>query len=350
MTLSAVGSVFSSSEDQQHSHPSQSSRLTTPKRHSKQEDRVQQQQLSPVSPVLSPAAASSGGGGGLAEDSSLLTDLSFTPPHPYTQLNILSSGRKPADHSPASQEQLLGELSSRNQRVSEKLHHLATSLEQWTSIVAASPGAAESLAVGGGEEDPVIIQRIKEHLIPDIVSRLRYLSGTLDGTIDLNDYEETFGGDSVGSSSVSDIVSRDLNASFPAGNDGSVLSASSTLTPSRPMNGSRLISRAYDSDDSVFPSPPPVSSSKFSPNPKPGPAVLLNRHTAEPTLSDWVGAGRGDPSDLSLDDGADDISPIQILYAKPSHLAAKTSSQPSPSTFPTTRPKQSSSAPVPHPL
>jgi hypothetical protein len=352
MTLSAVGSVFSSSEDQQHPHPSHGSRLsshlTPPKRNSKPDP---QHQLSPVSPALSPVASSIEGA---AHDSSLLTDMSFTPPHPYTQLNILSSGRKPAaDHSPPSQVQLIGDLSSRNQRVSEKLHHLATSLEQWTNIVAASSNTTESLSSGEGE-DLVTIQRIKEHLIPDIVSRLRYLSGTLEGTIDLNDYEETFGGDSVGSSSVSDIVSRDLNSSFAA-NDTSVVSATSTLTPSRPANSSRLISRAYDSDDSsVFPSPPPASAQVAKPQPKPSPTPPLRKsRTVEPTLSDWVGTGRGrEPLDLPLDDDSDNISPIQILYSKPSHLAAKPS-QTSSSTFPTSKPSNKpsgSSTSVPHPL
>ncbi len=37
------------------------------------------------------------------------------------------------------------------------------------------------------------VKRVREHLIPDIVSRLRYLSGSLDGTVEVGDYEDIFG-------------------------------------------------------------------------------------------------------------------------------------------------------------
>jgi hypothetical protein len=172
-------------------------------------------------------------------------------------------------------------------------------------------------------------QRVKEHLIPDMVSRLRYLSGVLDGTIDSNDYDEIFGGDSLGCSGIlspadlANLQRQRQGRLQDHGNDDSIISASSTLTPSRPAaaaSSSRLISRAYDSDDSSVmpPSPAPTS---------PAPATSLPVRSQEVTLRDWVGSGRGDPlADPSVEElleiGGENVSPIQILYSKPSRVAA----------------------------
>lgn len=295
MTLSAVGSaVFSSSDDHQNSkNPS----IVTPSKN----ERAQQQQLSPV---LSPTSPSSSTVGGVHDSS--FSDMTFTPPHPSTQLKILSSEK--ANHFSHHPQPQPGDFSARCHGVSEKLHHLATSLEQWTMLVLNSSGSSMS-NIAEDKDNPMTIQRVKDHLVPDMVSRLRYLSGVLDGTIDLKDYDEIFGSDSLGSSNVlPDLTLAERN-------DDSVLSATSTLTPSRPVNSSRLISRAYDSDDST----------NFQPSPAPQPTSQKD----DVLLSDWKGSGRSSDPDHTLDDfePGTNISPIQILYSKPSNQKLKYSRQ-----------------------
>lgn len=339
MTLSAVGSVFSSSDTETHplkgagpavggTTVGSSAHQTPPKRNSKNGLWTPHQQLaSPSSPVLSPAASSVGG-----HDNSSLTDLSFTPPHSYTQLSHLSAlaGKRNQlqIHDPLSQQELdeSRDLPLRCHGVSLKLHHLATSLEQWTNVIL-NP---EPL-VPSSVDETLAFQRVKEHLIPDMVSRLRYLSGVLDGTIDSNDYDEIFGGDSLG---CSEILSPRQGRLEDLGNDDSIISATSTLTPSRPTaaNSSRLISRAYDSDDSSVmpPSPAPGPSSVSI---SPAPATIRSQ---EVTLNDWVGSGRENPSsDPSVEEllemGGENISPIQILYSKPSRVTAPSRHPPPPS-------------------
>jgi hypothetical protein len=374
MTLSAVGSAVFSSNDADSPHlnkasstpASASSTHQTPTKRNSKTDPLRTPAQQQLSPVLSPASPISPSPSGHSH----LSDLSFTPPHPYTQLNLLSSSASaPRPPLPSHSQPLPSpeDLSLRCHGVSVHLHHLASSLEHWTNLLsppvsASASGLPESSAEG--EESPMAIKRVKDHLIPDMVSRLRYLSGVLDGSIDSNDYEDIFGGDSLGLGNSYDSgreqgrQGQHLQQQEEDENDDSIISASSSvLTPSRPntsaasavLNSSRLISKAYDSDDSSVmpPSPAPapatatsttsvplsssasgtptaISTSSSAAPPSATASVSLRRSQEELTLSDWVGSGRGDPSsaisveDLLLQSGGDNISPIQILYSKPS--------------------------------
>lgn len=365
MTLSAVGSVFSSSDDHQNNNNNNSSIinsnnnnvLSSPK-HSNSTlqyqlqtptHKLSQSTTNQLTPIQSPPSTISSVGG--IHNTSLTSDLSFTPPHAYTQLNILSSHNKNNNNN--NQNQII------SHKVSEKLHDLSSSLEHLIGNIVTNDDlftkqkeTEEEEEINFQRTNDITAQRIKEHLLPEIVSRLRYLSGVLDGTIEISEYEETFGsGTIIENKNIQQHQEKEKEANNKNNNkkdnednedeeedseSDSCVSPSSIQSPIR--NTSRLIPSQFDSDDSLLSTSPPhphpstiflpqTSKTSTTPTTNSNNSTLHNIK-----LNDWgVGRENNEKDTLITDeldeDSLSNISPIQILYSKPSSLPTTSTQQ-----------------------
>ena len=376
MTLSAVGSVFSSSDHHQNNPPSSPNHRNN---NNNNNNTLQYQLQTPThkNHQISPPSTISSVGGIHENDNSLTTDLSFTPPHPYTQLNILSS--KNNNNNKTSNENNPNQLKIQQHKVSEKLHELSFSLEHLIeNIVTTNKNDNKNENINESESNErqevkklidkdISVERIKDHLLPEIVSRLRYLSGVLDGTVDISEYEETFGSETIFEKNVkqenSPVVDDDKKDNIEDKKDNIedndiFGSPSSTQSPVR--NTSRLITSQFDSDDSLLSLSPSVpvstlpssSSSLSSSTTKPPQSNSKNMSSLNTSndpmikLNDWGMGRESNEKEVILTDEMDEetlsnISPIQILYSKPSSYTSSTLPPPPSSTTSTTTTTQS---------
>ena len=323
MTLSAVGSVFSSADPDHHAKSApplspSSVPLHTPTRKSSIPD-----PLSPLTPSTQQPDDSS------RESGYSLSDISFTPPHPVTQLiTTHTSLRRPSHANKLEEERENERLKSLHvsEEVSKKLHELASSLEHWTSFLMSisetecrnSLLPPEDLVECECEASTQAVKRVKEHLIPDIVSRLRYLSGSLDGTVEIGDYEDIFGKGNQDQEKTTNI--KPPVPLVPSFSDDECLSPTLSPSISPVQNSSRLIQGVNDSDDSFLShtlTPPAKNFEK---------GVLNEKKYPDLPISDWgVGRSKSEKPALTTEEIDDaNISPIQLLYSKPSSYVPST--------------------------